>query len=93
MPDCLFVRSFVLTIVLTFVRLQDLEHLAGLRGLSSLAMDGNPLSALPHSKDYAVFLLRSLTDLDGAVVSHQRRAQADDAFRNSSNHAEQRPNR
>ena len=60
--------------------LEDFEHLAPLKALTSLSMHDNPVARLPQARAFAIFTLRSLDALDGQEVDGEDRRDADNRY-------------
>ena len=60
--------------------LRELEHLQPLANLNSLSIAANPLSKLPHTKDFAVYHLRQLSVLDREAITMEHRSEARERF-------------
>ena len=61
-------------------QLKELHTLTGLLQMHSLTMQGNPVSALPHYREYALFVCRSVCTLDAREVSDGHRDAAVERF-------------
>ncbi|XP_075188518.1 centriolin-like [Anomaloglossus baeobatrachus] len=60
--------------------LQDISRLKALKDLTSLVLANNPVTNLPHYRLYVIFHLRSLSSLDGQVITIQERQEAHNRF-------------
>ncbi|KAM3911358.1 centriolin isoform 1-T2 [Leptodactylus fuscus] len=60
--------------------LQDVSRLKPLKDLMSLSLADNPVASLPHYRHYVIFHLRSLTTLDGQMITKQERQEAHARF-------------
>jgi len=60
--------------------LREVERLADLKNLTELTLYENPMSVLPHYRDYAIFQLRSIQQFDREFVSPQDRIAATQRF-------------
>ena len=63
-----------------FIQLLEITKLRPLQDLNNLDLQGNPLSSLPHYREFVIYQLRSLDVLDNQKVSMEERRQADMRF-------------
>ena len=60
--------------------MSEINKLRPLRDLTQLTIAENPVTQIPHCRAYIIFILRTLSTLDGQNIAQQERDSADSRF-------------